>query len=138
MSDLEHRLAERKSGEERKQRNAARFMSHERLIKSRDLTLTSVRLAGLIMHSRDLATIGYVALSLKDAAADLSVTKQAVVNARDLLVTRGWLDQEAFRGQRKAHYKPTFPDPARVNARMPLRVHGRIPHPSSGSSGLRV
>jgi hypothetical protein len=80
---------ERKSGEERKHRNAARFMWHEQLIKRPYLTLTSVRLAGLIMHSRSLATKGYVALSLKDAAADLSVTKQAVINARDLLVADG-------------------------------------------------
>jgi hypothetical protein len=141
VSDLEQRLTERKRGEEHKQRNAARFMWHERLIgsvKSSNLILTSVCLAGLIMHDRDLTKNGYVALSLKDAADKLGVSRRAIIYARDLLVAEGWLDQVAFRGQRKAHYKPTFPDPARVHACSPLKVHARSPHPSSGTSGLRL
>jgi hypothetical protein len=47
MADLERLLAERKSNEELKQRNAERFMWHQRLIKDgRSLKPTAVRLAG--------------------------------------------------------------------------------------------
>jgi hypothetical protein len=141
MSDVQQRLIERKKGEAHKQRNAARFMWHEKLVrrhKSCGLTLTAVCLAGLMMHDRDVAKQGYVALSLKDAAKELGVSKRGIINARDLLVAAGWLEQEAFRGQRKAHYKLTIPDPAKVHARSPRKVHARSPHPSSGTSGKHL
>jgi hypothetical protein len=115
MSDLERRRVERKVdvetkiSEDRKQRNSRRFVWHEQVIKDPKLTPTAWRFAGLVMHDYRLTDKGYVAISLQDAAKKLSVSKKAIIEARDLLVTRGWLNQIAFRGQKKAHYEIAFP-----------------------------
>ena len=83
MSELEQRLAERKLGDERRHRNKVRFMWHEQLVKSgSDLTLTAVRVAGLIMHAYTLSSTGVVALSNADMARELRITKRAR-SARD-------------------------------------------------------
>jgi hypothetical protein len=61
------------------------------------------------MHKRRLTTDGYVALSVKEMADELSVTERGAEKARDQLVATGWLEQVPFRGQKKAHYKITLP-----------------------------
>jgi DNA-binding MarR family transcriptional regulator len=110
MADLERLLADRNASQEFKQRNAERFMWHQRLIRNgRSLKPTAVLLAGLIMHKRRLTIDGYVALSAKDIADELGITDRGAQKARDQLVAEGWLEQVPFRGQKKAHYRITFP-----------------------------
>jgi hypothetical protein len=116
MSDLKQRALERKVdvenrvSEERQQTNTRRFLWHEQLIQNAgNLSKTAVLLAGLIMHKRQLVTDGYVALSAKDIADELRVTERGAQKARDRLMASGWIEQVPFRGQKKAHYRITFP-----------------------------
>ena len=85
-------------------------MWHEQVIKDPTLTPTAYRYAGLVMHDYYFNERGYSRMSAANAAEALSVSKQAIIEARDLLVARGWLNRIAFTGQKTAQYEITYPN----------------------------
>ena len=85
-------------------------MWHEQVIRDPMLTPTAYRYAGLVMHDYYFNERGYSRISAANAAEALSVSKQAIIEARDLLVARGWLNRIAFTGQKTAQYEITYPN----------------------------
>jgi len=71
--------------------NRRRFVWHKRVLFDPALTFGALRIAGWVMHDYELGRGNPVKLPLTKTAKILGVSRQTVVNARDLLVRRGWL-----------------------------------------------
>jgi hypothetical protein len=106
----------------------------QRVNTDRELTLTAIRLAVLILASYEIGVGNPVKLSLRGTAEALGVTKAAIMRARDLLVAHGWLIRVNEGSTRTGAYD-LGPGP-RVSPRIPSRVSPRIPQSNKTSTRL--
>jgi DNA-binding transcriptional MocR family regulator len=104
------------------------------MIDDRELTLTAVRLAGLVLASYEIGVGNPVKLSLRKTADELGVKKDTLIHARDQLVERGWLIRLNDGSSRTAAYD-LGPGP-RVRATGPSKVRATGPHSNKTSTSL--
>jgi len=104
------------------------------ILNDNKLTLTAVRLAGLVLGSYEIGVGNPVKLPLRRTAEQLGVKKDTLIHARDLLVERGWLVRVNSGSSRTGAYD-LGPGP-RVRSAGPSRVRSAGPHYNKSSTRL--
>jgi hypothetical protein len=104
------------------------------VLNDRELTVTALRLAGLVLGSYEIGAGNPVKLSLRRTAEKLGVGKRNLMHARDLLVEHGWLVRVNDGSSRTAAYD-LGPGP-RVSHATPSRVSPKTPQSNKSLTSL--
>jgi hypothetical protein len=88
----------------KKRRDRERFMFLANVTGDEQKTLAALALAAVIFNDYELSQKGYVRISIPDAAKKARMAESSMYEARNWLVTRGYLVRVPGTGNRKGCY----------------------------------